>query len=62
MPDDLKQRGEPDRSRINMNEPHEVKYWTNELGVSADELLKATKAAGATAAAVRQYLSRNKKK
>lgn len=61
MPDDLKQRGEPDRSRINMREPHEVRYWTKELGVTADQLLQATKAAGTTVTAVRQYLSRHKK-
>lgn len=61
MADDLKNRGEPDRSRINMAEPHEVRYWTKELGVTADQLLQATRAAGSTAAAVRQYLSRQKK-
>ena len=61
MSDDLKNRGEPDRSRINMGEAHEVRYWTKELGVTADELLQATKAAGTSAAAVRQYLSRQKK-
>jgi len=61
MSDDLTKRGEPDRARINMKEPHEVSYWTKELDVTADELLQATQVAGSTAAAVRQYLSRQKK-
>ena len=28
MSDDLKNRGEPDRSRISLSEEHEVRYWT----------------------------------
>jgi hypothetical protein len=38
-----------------------VSYWTKEFGINAEELLQAIKAAGPTAAAVRQYLSRQKK-
>jgi hypothetical protein len=26
-------KGPQDRSKINMHEPYEVKYWTKELGV-----------------------------
>ncbi len=39
MPDDLNNRGRPDRAHINVNEEHEVRYWTKELGIS-EELLK----------------------
>jgi len=28
MPDDLKNRGAQDRSRVNIHEDHEVRYWT----------------------------------
>lgn len=28
-----------DASRINVNEPHEVKYWTQALGVTKDKLV-----------------------
>ena len=31
MADDKTNRGEPDRSRINMSEDYEVKYWTERL-------------------------------
>jgi hypothetical protein len=30
--DDLKKKGSQDRSKINMHEKHEVKYWTHQLG------------------------------
>jgi hypothetical protein len=44
--DGLQDRGQQDRSRINMDEPWEVAYWTRELGVTEDELKKAVKNAG----------------
>ena len=56
MADNLQNRGEPDRSRINLNEPHEVKYWTQRLGVSADELRAAVAAAGTQVEAVEARL------
>ncbi|MEY9639176.1 hypothetical protein ABIF66_007430 [Bradyrhizobium japonicum] len=41
MTDNLTKREQPDRSKINMNEAHEVKYWTRALGVTREELQKA---------------------
>lgn len=38
MADNPKDRGPADRARINVGQPHEVQYWTKELGVSEDEL------------------------
>lgn len=38
MSDDLNNRGAADRNRINVHESHEVKYWTQELGVSEARL------------------------
>jgi Protein of unknown function (DUF3606) len=32
MADDLKNRGAPDRGRVNVHEDHEVRYWTKMLG------------------------------
>lgn len=58
MADDLNQRGQQDRSRINMNEPWEVKYWTRELGVSQEELARAVEQAGNSVTAVREQLKR----
>jgi DNA-binding XRE family transcriptional regulator len=56
MADDLNQRGQQDRSRINMNEPWEVKYWTKELGVSQEELARIVRVAGNSVSAVRQHI------
>ena len=41
MADDLSNRGPQDRSRINMSEEHEVRYWTEALGVSREALQRA---------------------
>lgn len=58
MSDNLQQRGPQDRSRINVNEPWELRYWTKELGLSEDELRAAVEAAGPSVQAVRQHLGK----
>lgn len=58
MSDDLKNRGLQDRIRINMNEEHEVRYWTQELGVSREELARAVHSVGVMAADVRKRLGK----
>jgi len=63
MSDDTSQRGPQDRSRINMTQAHEVRYWTQALGVSEAELSRAVGAVGSSADRVREFLgsqSRNK--
>jgi hypothetical protein len=55
--DNLTKKGAPDRSKINMHEVYEVKYWTKELGVSKEELQKAVDKVGNSASAVRKELS-----
>ena len=56
MPDNLTQRHQPDRSKINMNEDYEVKYWTHALGASRDQIQRAIDKVGNSAAAVRKEL------
>lgn len=58
MSDDLKQRGAPDRLRINIHEEHEVRYWTAALGISREQLSQAVKAVGVMAADVRKHLGK----
>lgn len=58
MADDLSNRGEPDRSRININEDHEVAYWTRRLGISPDQLRLAVKARGNSAEKVAEYFGK----
>jgi hypothetical protein len=56
--DNLTKRGQPDRSKINMHEAFEVKYWTHAIGISKEELQKAVDKVGNSAAAVRKELAR----
>jgi hypothetical protein len=44
VPGDLSNRGQQDRSRISLQERHEVDYWTKRFGVSKDQLEAAVKA------------------
>lgn len=57
MSDDLKNSGPQDRARINVNEDHELAYWTKELGVSKDRLRQLVKEVGVSARAVRERLA-----
>ena len=54
MADDKSNRGAQDRSRINMSEEYEVRYWTEKSGVSKEELQRAVERVGASAKAVEQ--------
>ncbi|WP_028181831.1 DUF3606 domain-containing protein [Bradyrhizobium japonicum] len=56
--DNLTKREQPDRSKINMIEAHEVKYWTRALGVTREELQKAVDKVGNSAATVRKELGK----
>jgi hypothetical protein len=56
MSDNLQKSGQQDRSRINVHEEWEVRYWTEALGVSRQELERAVAAVGVSADAVREHL------
>ncbi|HEU4579632.1 MAG TPA: DUF3606 domain-containing protein [Polyangiaceae bacterium] len=58
MADDPTKRGAADRSRINVHEAHELRYWTKELGVTEQELKAAVARAGVMADAVRRELGK----
>jgi len=58
MSDDLKNRGEPDRSRISLTEEHEISYWTKSLGVSREELEQTVRSVGNSADAVKRALQK----
>ena len=57
MSDDLTKAGQQDRARIKVKEPHEVDYWTKELGVTKDRLAQLVKEAGPGVKAVREKLA-----
>ena len=57
MADDRSKRAEPDRSRINLAEAHEVRYWTREFGVTEEQLRAAIANLGSSSAVrVREFL------
>jgi hypothetical protein len=60
MADDTKKTG-LDRKLISLEEPHEVRSWTQSLGVSEMQLRDAVKAVGNSAEAVRKHLADGKR-
>jgi hypothetical protein len=54
--DDRTKRGPQDRSRINIHESWEVRYWSKRLGVTPTELRRAVRSAGPMVKDVRREL------
>jgi hypothetical protein len=46
MADDPNKRGQADRDRVNVHEPHEVEYWSKKWGVTREQLEAAVKKVG----------------
>ncbi|MBD8565431.1 DUF3606 domain-containing protein [Oxalobacteraceae sp. CFBP 8763] len=58
MSDNLSNKGNPDRNLISLTETHEVRYWTEALGISKEELERAVGQVGNSAAKVREHLNK----
>lgn len=58
MADDLSDRGPQDRSRINIEESWEVRYWSQKFGVTEQQLKDAVRAVGQSAEAVQKQLGK----
>ena len=58
MVDDRSKRGPPDRTRINVNQPHEVAHWAKELKCTEAQLRAAVKVVGPSLASLRNHLNR----
>lgn len=56
MYDDLRNTGSPDRDRINVNEEHEVRYWSEALDITPEQLRSVVAAVGTSVDAVRRHL------
>ena len=59
MPDNKNKPGNPDKSRININEKYELNDWSKKFGISPEELKKAVKKAGTEAADVEAFLKKH---
>jgi hypothetical protein len=53
----LTQKLQPDRSKINLRDAHELQFWLKHLSVSREQLAKAVDKVGNSVAAVRKELS-----
>lgn len=56
MADNKDDRGPADRTRVNVNEDYEVRYWSKKFNTSEDKLRSAVKAVGVMADDVESYL------
>lgn len=56
MPDNLNDPGPQDSKLIALEQEHEVRYWTERLGITEGELRAAVAEVGHSAAAVRAHL------
>jgi len=58
MPDDKSKRGKPDRDRVNIHEPYELRDWAGHWGVSEQAVKDCVGTAGVMAANVEACLKR----
>ena len=56
--DDLKERGPADRTRVNINEPYEIVYWTQAFDCTEEDLRKAVAEVGVMADEVRAWVAK----
>jgi hypothetical protein len=54
MSDNLQDRGPQDRSRVNLDQEYEVRYWSQQFGCTEDELREAVRKVGNSAEAVKR--------
>jgi hypothetical protein len=61
MADDLTDRGPRDRTRVDVNQDWELRYWTRKFGCTATELRDAVRAVGNVAHSVEAYLKKQRR-
>lgn len=60
MSDDRSKRNAADRARINIHQPHEVRYWCEKFDCTKTRLELAVKTVGVMAKDVQAYLRARK--
>ena len=60
MADNKQKPGNPDKSRINVNEEYELNNWSKKFGINRAALKNAVEAVGTAAADVESFLKNNK--
>jgi methyl-accepting chemotaxis protein len=54
MSDNKSARNSPDNKRIDINDPNEVRHWSESLGISAEKLKQLVARVGTSAEKVRE--------
>jgi len=62
MADDKNRKGPEDPDRINVNQPHEVLYWTDKLSINEATLRLAVDKVGVMVVDVRDWLNQTENK
>jgi hypothetical protein len=60
MADDPQKRGGQDRTRINVEQAHERRYWTEKFGVPEEVLRRAVATVGVQVDKVEAFLKRDR--
>ena len=58
MADDTSKVGKADRDRVNINEPYELRDWSQKFGVSPERLAEAVTKVGPMAKDVAKHLGK----
>ena len=58
MSDDRSKTGKPDRDRINVAEPYELRDWAKQLGVTEAKIREGVAKVGPMVADVKKYLGK----
>ncbi|WP_095049233.1 DUF3606 domain-containing protein [Pseudomonas sp. Irchel s3h9] len=58
MPDDLSKTGKSDRDKINVNQAHELRDWSEKLGVTPQQLKDAVAKVGVQADDVKKHFKK----
>lgn len=57
MTDDTTKRGGQDRTRIDVSQDYELRYWSQKFGVTEEQLRQAVARVGDRAEKVKEHLS-----
>jgi hypothetical protein len=57
MADHPRKKGRPDRDRIKIDEEYELRYWSEKLGVSPEQIQSAVAKVGPMVKDVRDHLA-----
>lgn len=60
MSNDLKIKLPTDKRKIDLNEPGELIWWSNHLGIGLEKLLSVVRVVGQEAALVRKHIDEQK--